>query len=86
MRPVKELWATWTRRRQQAEEARNRRRQEADEAQERRRQFERRHRLRLENAAGVSSLPIVCHQDTWRFVEKTVFPRVRYPITFPNWV
>ncbi|MGO4459401.1 hypothetical protein AB4039_19200 [Streptomyces sp. M-16] len=57
-----------------AKERRERRAEEAARQSAAREEFEGRHRLRLSTAAAVSSVVIVCHEDTWAFVERLVFP------------
>lgn len=54
--------------------ARTLRRSAAAEEREEKRRFQERHCLLLCKAAGIAWVQVVCHEDTWRFVERTVFP------------
>lgn len=83
---MKSLIAQWSKRRQEFQENRARRQQEAEKERDARERFETVHRLRLEKAAGVSSMEIVCHADTWQFIHRTVFPEIGYRIGFRDHV
>ncbi|WP_326581591.1 hypothetical protein OIE69_44615 (plasmid) [Actinacidiphila glaucinigra] len=72
MKSVKDRWAGLRRRRRAAAEDR-----------ERRRQVKRHHRAVLEKAAGISSLAVVCHEDTWWIVEQIAFSPFFYT-RFPH--
>jgi hypothetical protein len=80
--PVKGLAEAWKQRREIAAELREERDKEVIEAHRAKKAFESLHRLRLDKAAGVSSMQIVCHEDTWTFVEQTVFPVMGYHIAY----
>ncbi|MCY0924016.1 hypothetical protein OS965_38845 [Streptomyces sp. H27-G5] len=70
MNPFKSVSAQLT----AAKERRELRAEEEARQSAARKEFESRHRLRLSTAAAVSSVVIVCHEDTWAFVERLVFP------------
>lgn len=57
-----------------AGERREQREQEKAQQRAGRERFESRHRLRLSHAAAVSSVEITCHEDTWAFIKRLVFP------------
>lgn len=76
MNPVKGLAEAWKQRREISAELREERRKEAADRLRAHQEFEKLHQGRLEKAAGVSSLQIVCHEDTWSFVEQMAFPKL----------
>jgi len=80
--PVKGLAEAWKQRREITAELREERRKEEAEKLRAQQEYERLHRERLDKAAGVSSMQIVCHEDTWEFVNQTVFPVVGYHIAY----
>lgn len=82
MNPVKGLVEWWKQGREISAELREERRKEEAEQRRKKQEFEALHQGRLDKAAGVSSMQIVCHEDTWKFVELAVFPPIGYKIPF----